>query len=84
MIPSNQMQSLHYSTIYDQEILLSLVKEQSDEVGNEEVLETKADDLDREISEIKKKRTAEPVKSSKPKGSSSSLFKAWKKGRSNF
>jgi hypothetical protein len=83
MIPADQMQSLHYSTQYDQESLLSLIKEQSDDVGNEEVLETKADDLDREISEIKKKRPSEPVKS-KPKGSSSSLFKAWKKGRSNF
>jgi len=84
MIPSDQMQSLNYSTLYDQESHLSLIKEQNDDVGNEEVLETKADDLDREISEIKKKKPAEPVKSSKPKGSSSSLFKAWKKGRANF
>lgn len=78
------MSSLHYSTLYDQESLLSLIKEQSDEVGNEEILETQADDLDREISESKKKRPAETAKSSRPKGSSSSLFKAWKKGRSNF
>lgn len=78
------MHSLHYSTLHDQESLLSLIKEQNDDVGNEEVLETQADDLDREISESKKKRPAQPIKSSKPKGSSSSLFKAWKKGRSNF
>ena len=79
------MPSLRYSTTYDQESLLSLIKDQSDEVGNEEILETKADDLDREIVQSSKKRpAAESNKPSRPKGGSSSLFKAWKKGRSNF
>ena len=76
------MATLHYSTSDDQEHLLSLIKEQNDDVGNEEVLETKADDIDVDIRETKK-RPSEAFKNPKPKGNSS-LFKAWKKGRSNF
>lgn len=74
------MSSLHYHDPIEQNNLLELIKEQSDEVGQDEVIEAGADDLAGATSG--KRGRAAGVTSSK--GKTSNLFKAWKKGRTNF
>lgn len=90
MIPTNEFATLHYSTPSDQAALLALIKEQTEEVGEEETLETAADDLAGLLPGIgrKAKRPAgddgpKRSKAASTKGNSS-LFKAWKKGRAQF
>jgi DNA excision repair protein ERCC-3 len=84
-IPPKELKSLSYSNTGDQEDLLDLIKEQNEEVGQEEMLETAADDIAGVLNTTQKRSNAvTSEKREKRKDKNSSLFKAWKKGRSHF
>jgi DNA excision repair protein ERCC-3 len=78
LIPADEMEMLHYYTPKEQYELLNLVKQQSDEAGLDEVVETSIDDLAGEWQQqqrkvAKVKRASEPTKERKKH----SLFKKW-------
>jgi hypothetical protein len=74
------MSTLNYHDPIEQNNLLELIKEQSDEVGQDEVIEAGADDLAGAMSGTRGRTTGAAAS----KGKASNLFKAWKKGRTNF
>ncbi len=81
LIPEEESTKLHYHDPIEQHNLLELIKEQSDEVGQDEVIEAGADDLAGAMPGKRgRANTAGPSKG----GKASNLFKAWKKGRTNF
>jgi DNA excision repair protein ERCC-3 len=82
MIPLEEMESLHYYSPKEQYDLLNIVKEQNDEVGLDEVVETSIDDLAGEWqSQQRKNNVAKKQKTTTapPERKKHALFKQWAK-----
>ena len=76
MISNEEMKEMHYYAPKEQYDLYNLIQEQTDDVGNDEVIEAGADDLEMTTNT---KQVAAPSKTKRMQVKGPALFRKWKK-----